>query len=427
MIKIKEICRMKSRCILVSLCFLFIPDCFSQKLKPVVVKKLEGDVYSKEEYSIIKRGKDKGKRHGEYTYSKFTKEMTGVYFFDLKNGEWKYDQSPDKYSEYYTRGHLDSVKGIKDGFEILMHFDELGDTSYFRQLKVDPTSVNFLNSFHRDTTIIFEDNGITFETFGDTTYYYYSPKKVLIGKTFKGQKTGKWVWNTNTIKATTFFKDGLPVGTHTSFYPNGKIMAIKSFDSLGQKQGLHTLLYKNGDTASLASYKEGLPEGTHTTFHQNGKAKSIKSFDSFGEKDGPHVVFFENGDTAYYQIFVDGAEEEPNESFYPNSDQQDSYSDWPKKAEFIGGDKRLQLFIDTHIKYPVKALKEDKQGVVQVIFVVNTIGEIENLETLGNPDGYLMLEAMRVIKSTSLLWQPTMQDGFPVSMRFKIPVKFRIY
>ena len=84
MIKIKEICRMKGRCILVSLCFLFIPDCFSQKLKPVVVKKLEGDVYSKEEYSIIKRGKDKGKRHGEYTYSKFTKEMTGVYFFDLK-------------------------------------------------------------------------------------------------------------------------------------------------------------------------------------------------------------------------------------------------------------------------------------------------------------------------------------------------------
>ncbi len=61
MIKIKEICRMKGRCILVSLCFLFIPDCFSQKLKPVVVKKLEGDVYSKEEYSIIKRGKDKGK------------------------------------------------------------------------------------------------------------------------------------------------------------------------------------------------------------------------------------------------------------------------------------------------------------------------------------------------------------------------------
>jgi TonB family protein len=381
MIKIKEICRMKGRCILVSLCFLFIPDCFSQKLKPVVVKKLEGDVYSKEEYSIIKRGKDKGKRHGEYTYSKFTKEMTGVYFFDLKNGEWKYDQSPDKYSEYYTRGHLDSVKGIKDGFEILMHFDELGDTSYFRQLKVDPTSVNFLNSFHRDTTIIFEDNGITFETFGDTTYYYYSPKKVLIGKTFKGQKTGKWVWNTNTVKAITFFKEGLPVGTHTSFYPNGEIMAIKSFDS----------------------------------------------FDSSGQKDGPHVVFYKNGDTAYYQIFVDGAEEEPNESFYPNSDQQDSYSDWPKKAEFIGGDKRLQLFIDTHIKYPVKALKEDKQGVVQVIFVVNAIGEIENLETLGNPDGYLLLEVMRVVKSTSLLWQPAIQDGFPVSMRFKIPITFKMH
>lgn len=414
MSKIIDVCGVRICCLLFLTSVLFLPDAFSQKLKPVLVKKLEGEVYSKEEYSIIKRGKDKGKRHGAYVYSKYVKEIIGIYYFGLKDGEWRYHLSRNKFSEYYTKGHLDSIKRIKHGFEILVHFDEMGDTSYFRQLKVD-------------NTISFENNEITFETFGDTTYYYYSPKKVLIGKTFKGQKIGKWVCNTDTVKATTFFKDGIPVGTHTSFYPNGEIMAIKSFDSLGRKQGLNTLLYENGETASLTSYKEGLPEGTHTTFHQNGKVKSIKSFDSFGEKDGPHVDFYENGDTAYSQIFVDGAEEEPNESYYPNSGKQDRYSDWAKKAEFIGGDKQLQLFIDTHIEYPTNALKEDKQGIVQVIFVVNSIGEIENLETIGNPDNHLMLEAMRVIKSTSLLWQPAIQDGFPVSMRLKMPIKFRIY
>ncbi|MDA8930709.1 energy transducer TonB [Bacteroidia bacterium] len=98
----------------------------------------------------------------------------------------------------------------------------------------------------------------------------------------------------------------------------------------------------------------------------------------------------------------------------------------PKPAKFIGGEKRLWIFIDTQIKYPVESLKARRQGIVQVIFVVNSIGEIENLETTGNPDEDLMLEAMRVIKSTSRLWQPAMQDEFPVDMKMRIPIKFEV-
>ncbi len=369
---------MKTITLLLFIYLSFTPDTFGQKLKKLTVKKKIDDIYSKEVYSVIKHGKHKNERHGDYTYSKFVKEVTGTYFLGTKDGEWRYDQSPDKYSEYYTKGHLDSTKGVVEGMQLLVHFDKLGDTSYFEKSK---SSIPYASHFRRKSfndTANFAQNGITSKKIGDTTTYYYSPKNILIGRSINGKQTGKWIWNTNTVTAVTSYKEGVPVGTHTSFYPSGQVMAIKSFDS-------------------------------------------------FGEKDGPHVVFYENGDTASYQEFVNGGEEEPNESYYPNRGQQARYYDRSKKAEFIDGEKQLQLFIDNHIEYPAEALKAQKQGVVQVVFVVNPIGEIENLETLGNPDGYLLLEAMRVVKSTSLLWQPAIQDGFPVDMRMRIPINFKVY
>ena len=360
---------MKGLSLLFFLSSIFVTNIYSQKLKPVVVKKLDGNTYSKEEYSILKRGKDKGKRHGEYVYSKFAKEIIGVYHLGLKDGEWKYDQSSNQFSEFYTKGHLDSMRGIKDGLELRIHFDKVGDTSYSQQSKPHPS--------YNDVTINFKENGITFEKLNDTTYYFYSSGKTLVGKTIRGKKVGKWIWNTNTLNAITCYNEGLPVGTHTSFYPNGKTM-------------------------------------------------SIKSFDSFGLKDGPNLILYENGDTAYFQILVNGSEEEPNETIYPNNGKQDIYINWPKPAKFIGGDERLQLFIATNIKYPPSAAKEGKQGTVQVVFDVNTLGEVENLETPGNQDPFLKFEAMRVVKLTSYCWIPATQNGFPVKMRFRIPINFSL-
>jgi len=314
---------MKGLSLLFFLSSIFVTNIYSQKLKPVVVKKLDGNTYSKEEYSILKRGKDKGKRHGEYVYSKFAKEIIGVYHLGLKDGEWKYDQSSNQFSEFYTKGHLDSMRGIKDGLELRIHFDKVGDTSYSQQSKPHPS--------YNDVTINFKENGITFEKLNDTTYYFYSSGKTLVGKTIRGKKVGKWIWNTNTLNAITCFNEGLPVGTHTS-----------------------------------------------------------------------------------------------NETIYPNNGKQDIYINWPKPAKFIGGDERLQLFIATNIKYPPSAAKEGKQGTVQVVFDVNTLGEVENLETPGNQDPFLKFEAMRVVKLTSYCWIPATQNGFPVKMRFRIPINFSL-
>ena len=102
--------------------------------------------------------------------------------------------------------------------------------------------------------------------------------------------------------------------------------------------------------------------------------------------------------------------------------------DVSQKAVFPGGDEGLQRFIAENIKYPVIALKNNTQGTINVMFIVDTKGKVKNVEILGKAKGDgLDEEAMRVIKLTSGMWKPAMQRDKPVNMRFRIPIKFQIF
>jgi len=102
--------------------------------------------------------------------------------------------------------------------------------------------------------------------------------------------------------------------------------------------------------------------------------------------------------------------------------------DVSQKAVFPGGDEGLQRFIAENIKYPVIALKNDTQGTINVMFIVDTKGKVKDVVILGKAKGDgLDEEAMRVIKLTSGMWKPAMQRDKPVNMRFRIPIKFQIF
>ena len=99
-----------------------------------------------------------------------------------------------------------------------------------------------------------------------------------------------------------------------------------------------------------------------------------------------------------------------------------------EKAEFPGGEEGLQKFIAENISYPAMALENDQQGTVNVVFVIDKTGHVKDIAILGSKKGFgLEDEAMRVIKATSGKWRPAKQRDKPVSMRFRIPVKFQIF
>jgi protein TonB len=95
-------------------------------------------------------------------------------------------------------------------------------------------------------------------------------------------------------------------------------------------------------------------------------------------------------------------------------------------AKFQGGDLNdFNRWVAEHIKYPQVAVENGITGKVNVQFVVNAKGEVENVIVLRGADPSLDEEALRVIKS-SPRWKAPKQGGRPVKQLFSLPVIFKL-
>lgn len=83
-------------------------------------------------------------------------------------------------------------------------------------------------------------------------------------------------------------------------------------------------------------------------------------------------------------------------------------------------------FVAKHLHYPEAAVERKKQGTVYVSFVVEKDGSVDNIEVVKSVDDALELEneAIRVIKK--MKWEPGKAKGYPVRVRFTLPIKFVI-
>ena len=91
--------------------------------------------------------------------------------------------------------------------------------------------------------------------------------------------------------------------------------------------------------------------------------------------------------------------------------------------DFPGGQKELLSFLSRNIKYP--AIENKIQGRVIVQFVVNKDGSISGAKVVRSIDPDLDKEALRVINSMPQ-WKPGMNKGEIVSVKYTIPVMFRL-
>ena len=90
-----------------------------------------------------------------------------------------------------------------------------------------------------------------------------------------------------------------------------------------------------------------------------------------------------------------------------------------------GGMAGLMQYLSKNIKYPTIAQENGTQGRVTVQFVVNRDGSIVDAKVLRGVDPYLDKEAIRVISSMPK-WKPGMQRGKAVSVKYTVPVMFRL-
>ena len=93
--------------------------------------------------------------------------------------------------------------------------------------------------------------------------------------------------------------------------------------------------------------------------------------------------------------------------------------------EFPGGMMECMKFLGNNIKYPAEAQEKGIEGRVIVQFIVEKDGSITNAKVVRGIHPSLDAEALRV---TSIMpkWKPGKQKGETVSVRFTIPISFKL-
>ena len=97
--------------------------------------------------------------------------------------------------------------------------------------------------------------------------------------------------------------------------------------------------------------------------------------------------------------------------------------DMPK---FKGGDiNKFREWVQKRVRYPEIASENGIQGRVYITFVVETSGLVSNVSVTRSVDA-LLDEAAKEAVEASPKWDPGMQRGRPVRVRYSIPIIFQI-
>lgn len=93
--------------------------------------------------------------------------------------------------------------------------------------------------------------------------------------------------------------------------------------------------------------------------------------------------------------------------------------------QFPGGQTELMKWIGEHLKYPTIAQENGVQGRVTCQFVVGKDGKVREVTVLKTLDPYCDKEAVRVIMAMPN-WIPGKQNGKAVSVKYTVPITFRL-
>lgn len=92
---------------------------------------------------------------------------------------------------------------------------------------------------------------------------------------------------------------------------------------------------------------------------------------------------------------------------------------------FPGGEDALMKYIDTHLKHPDMAVRNNIIGRVTLRFIVGKDGYVRDVTVIRGVHELLDKEAVRVVQSLPR-WIPGKQNGKSVSVYYNIPVNFTL-
>ena len=138
---------------------------------------------------------------------------------------------------------------------------------------------------------------------------------------------------------------------------------------------------------------------------------SVGSFDVKGNDEGGEVL--------------KAKEVIATEPVKPKEEENKVFDVVEQMPSFPGGNAAMMNYLSQNIKYPVIAEENGIQGRVIVQFVVGKDGHISDVRVAKSVDPSLDKEAVRVVKGMPR-WIPGKQNGQAVTVRYTLPVTFRL-
>ena len=156
--------------------------------------------------------------------------------------------------------------------------------------------------------------------------------------------------------------------------------------------------------------------------------RSTKSATSAKRSSSAPKVSHAKNSTSFEEL-REQAEEESKNKIFDECDQMPSFPG------------NLMTYLSENIKYPVEAQENGIQGRVVVSFVVEKDGSLSDMRVARSVSPELDAEALRVVScvspeldaealrvvSSMPKWNPGMNKGKYVRVKFNVPVSFRIH
>lgn len=93
-------------------------------------------------------------------------------------------------------------------------------------------------------------------------------------------------------------------------------------------------------------------------------------------------------------------------------------------------EQEMMKYVYSNLTYPADARSKRIEGMAIVSFVINKDGSVSDIDLVKDPGagtGDAALDILRKMMDDDLRWIPGENDGEPVRVRFKMPVKFKLY
>jgi TonB family protein len=299
---------------------------------------------------------------------------------------------------------------------------------YFREYIQTSDSLYYLEDHYINGNIRMRGRSFGYRDplrFVDTVLYYYSNGRKEIQRSY--------------VK-------GIQEGEQMEWYPDGHIKTEGTFQH-GQLNGIWRGWYRNNVLYDSGRYVNGLQEGEWVSRHQNGQLEDRGTY-VHGKKVGTWNEWYDGGepegtlvnDTVHgtsIQTWYDrsgkicAVEEFKDTSMVAaryidedGTEHHDRLKAWTD-PQFGNDDNSYIRFMNSNLKYPELARRNNIEGKVVLVFLLTDKGDVQDVEVTDSANRLFDEEAIRVVQQMKE-WKPARKHNRPASTYVSIPITFRL-